>query len=88
MQFNIGDARKHWDVLAAAVERGEEVILARNGKPVAKIVPHQGPKVKPPGSMRGRIKISSDQDSRATSVEPDDLAPKLSRPDSSVARRS
>lgn len=38
MQFNMGDARKHWTYLVAAVERGEEVILARNGKPVAKIV--------------------------------------------------
>lgn len=38
MQFNMGAARKHWDCLVTAVDRGEEVILARNGKPVAKII--------------------------------------------------
>lgn len=43
MQFNIGAARKHWDYLVAAVERGEEVVLARNGKPVAKIVRDETP---------------------------------------------
>lgn len=69
MQFNIGDARKYWDVLAAAVERGEEVILARNGKPVAKIVRHQAPKVKPPGSMRGRLKVCTDGGSPETNGE-------------------
>lgn len=60
MQFNIGDARRRWAYLVAAVERGEEVILARDGKPVAKIIRYQAPKVKPPGSMRGRVKISRD----------------------------
>ena len=69
MQFNIGDARKQWACLVAAAERGGEVILARNGKPVAKIVRLQTPKVKPPGSMRGRIKGSTDRDRPETNAE-------------------
>lgn len=60
MQFNMGEARKHRDDLVAAAERGEEVVLARNGKPVAKIVRYQTPEVKSPGSMRGHVKVSPD----------------------------
>lgn len=52
MQFNMGDARKHWAYLVAAVERGEEVILARNGKPVAKIVRDETPNEDPRGQAR------------------------------------
>lgn len=69
MQFNIGDARKHWAHLVAAAERGEDVILARNGKPVARIVRLQTAKVKHPGSMRGRIKGSTDRNSSETNDE-------------------
>ncbi len=69
MQFNIGDARKHWDFLAAAVERGEEVIVARDGKPVAMIVRYQTPKVRPPGFWKGKVKVSPDWDSPETNGE-------------------
>ena len=47
MQYNMGDARKNWDSLVAAIERGQEVILARNGKPVARIIREETPKAKP-----------------------------------------
>ena len=60
MQYNMGDARKNWDSLVAAIERGEEVILARNGKPVDRIIREETPKAKPPGSMRGRVKVMQD----------------------------
>ncbi|MCK9388004.1 MAG: type II toxin-antitoxin system prevent-host-death family antitoxin [Sulfuritalea sp.] len=53
MQFNMGDARKHWAYLVAAVERGEEVILARNGKPVAKIVRDETPNNDQGGELMG-----------------------------------
>lgn len=36
---NIHEAKTHFSELVAAVERGEEVIIARRGKPVARIVP-------------------------------------------------
>lgn len=48
----MGDARKRWDYLVAAVERGVEVILARNGKPVAKIVRDETPNEDPRGQAR------------------------------------
>jgi len=36
-QVNIHEAKTHFSELIAAVERGEEVMIARRGKPVAKL---------------------------------------------------
>jgi prevent-host-death family protein len=36
---NIAEAKAHFSALLAEVEAGEEVIIARRGKPVARIVP-------------------------------------------------
>ncbi len=36
-QVNIHEAKTHFSELIAAVERGEEVVIARRGKPVAKV---------------------------------------------------
>jgi prevent-host-death family protein len=41
---NIHDAKSNLSKLIAAAERGEEVVIARAGKPVVKIVPC-GPKM-------------------------------------------
>jgi len=48
---------------------GEDVILARDGKPVAKIVRYQSPKVKPPGAWKGKVKVSPDCDCTETNAE-------------------
>ncbi len=47
MQINVHDAKTKLSALLAAVEGGEEVVIARAGKPVARIVPY----VKAPGGM-------------------------------------
>lgn len=39
MQMNIAEAKAKLSELVAAAERGEEVILARGGNPVVRIVP-------------------------------------------------
>ncbi len=36
-QVNIHEAKTHFSELIAAVERGEEIIIARRGKPVARV---------------------------------------------------
>jgi prevent-host-death family protein len=36
---NIAEAKAHFSALLAEVEAGEEVIITRRGKPVARIVP-------------------------------------------------
>lgn len=39
MQMNIAEAKAKLSELVAAAERGEEVVLARGGNPVVRIVP-------------------------------------------------
>jgi prevent-host-death family protein len=44
---NLYEAKTHLSKLVAAVEeRGERVVLCRNGKPVAEIVPHKKGEIK------------------------------------------
>jgi antitoxin (DNA-binding transcriptional repressor) of toxin-antitoxin stability system len=69
MQVNMLEAKNSLSRLVMAAERGEEVVLARDGKPVAKIVRFEAPKVKPPGSMKGRIVAAPDWDSTETNAE-------------------
>ncbi len=38
-QVNMHEAKTHFSKLAELVENGEEVIIARSGKPVMKLVP-------------------------------------------------
>ena len=51
-QVNVHEAKTHLSELLAAVERGEEVVIARRGKPIAKITPCDQPSKK-----KGRIKL-------------------------------
>ena len=43
---NIFDAKTNLSALLVAVEQGEEVVIARNGKPVAKLVRAQAPRAR------------------------------------------
>lgn len=69
MQVNMLEAKNTLSRLVAAAERGEDVILARDGKPVAKIVRYQPPSVKQPGAWKGKAKVSPDWDSPETNAE-------------------
>ena len=42
MQMNIAEAKARLSELVAAAENGEEVIIARGGLPVARIIPAAG----------------------------------------------
>jgi prevent-host-death family protein len=44
MQVNILEAKNQLSKLVKAAASGEEVIIASNGKPVAKLVPVEGPR--------------------------------------------
>lgn len=67
---NISEAKAQLSSLVEAVLRGDEVILAKAGKPVAKIVPYQGPaQPRQLGALAGKIRIAADFDTL-----PDDIA--------------
>ncbi len=74
MAVNIHHAKTHLSKLIAQAENGEEVIIARNGKPVVKLVPVASkPKRRLLGSAKGKIWISEDFDSPETNKEIEDL---------------
>lgn len=60
-QVNIHQAKTQFSKLIVSVENGEEIIIARHGKPVAKLVP-MSKNISPrkPGSAKGRFKVPSD----------------------------
>ena len=59
---NIHEAKTHLSRLVERAERGEEIIIARAGKPVAKLVPFDGRhlRLREPGSMRGQFEVPDD----------------------------
>ena len=60
---NIHEAKTHLSRLLARVMGGEEIIIAKAGKPIAKLVPYGIPsKPRVPGTAKGKIWISEDFD--------------------------
>lgn len=63
--MNLHEAKTHLSRLVDRAAAGEEVVIARAGKPVAKLVPAQEAKDEPrePGLLRGKIWLADDWDS-------------------------
>ena len=62
--FNIHDAKNHFSKLIERVMSGEEVVIAKAGKPVARIVPFTTDDTSPrkPGMDKGKVIIQPDFD--------------------------
>jgi len=61
--LNVHYAKTHLSRLLDRVAAGEEIILGKNGRPVAKLVPIQAV-VRRPGRLKGKVKISAKFDAR------------------------
>ena len=61
---NIHEAKTHFSRLLKAVERGEEIVIARAGLPIAILTAYKPPrrKIAPPGSMEGEMWMADDFD--------------------------
>ena len=67
---NISEAKAQLSALIEKVLAGEEVIIGKAGKPVAKLIRYdRREKPRRPGSLKGKITIADDFD-----VLPDDIA--------------
>ena len=57
--INYHEADDHLSQMLAQVEAGDEVVIARNGKPVARLVRYKklGKLKRKPGSMAGRFTV-------------------------------
>ena len=63
MSVNIHEAKTHFSKLIARVLHGEEITIAKSGRPVARLVPVEFRHARrSPGSARGRLKIRHDFD--------------------------
>jgi len=54
---NVHEAKTHLSRLLERVERGEEIVIARAGHPVARLVPIAGVSRRP-GRLKGRIEVA------------------------------
>jgi antitoxin (DNA-binding transcriptional repressor) of toxin-antitoxin stability system len=63
--YGIGEAKTQLSRLVHQVEEGEDVVLRRGSKPVARLIAiraGEGPIKRKPGSMRGRVRVPDDFD--------------------------
>ena len=70
MQVNIYEAKTHFSKLIARVSNGEEIIIAKGGEAIAKLVPIHNPlQNRAPGSAKGKVIMNDNFDMPL----PDDL---------------
>lgn len=60
---NIHQAKTHLSRLVQRAAEGEEIVIAKAGKPLAKLVPYREKNIpRNPGFWRGKVKIADDFD--------------------------
>ncbi len=61
--YNMHDAKTHLSALAERAANGEEIVIARNGRPLARLVPLERPqKSRILGLWRDKVWMSEDFD--------------------------
>jgi prevent-host-death family protein len=56
-QVNVHEAKTHLSRLLSLVGKGEEVVIARGNRPVARLVPAFGLTKRFPGSAKAKLKL-------------------------------
>jgi prevent-host-death family protein len=60
---NIHEAKTNFSRLVDAAAAGEEIVIAKAGKPAARLVPLEGPKAtRRFGALKGKVRIADDFD--------------------------
>ena len=60
---NVHEAKTHLSRLLERVRQGEEIVIAKSGKPVARLVAvTERPERRAPGSARGQVTVGPDFD--------------------------
>lgn len=67
--FNVHEAKTQFSRILAKVQAGEEVIIAKAGRPIARIVPIRSSRLREPDTERGTLWVAEDFDAPL----PDDL---------------
>ncbi len=67
---NIHEAKTHLSRLLEQVAGGKEIVIARAGKPIARLVPLDAlPKKRQLGLLKGRLNVPEDFDAPLTDAE-------------------
>ena len=60
-QFNVAEAKARFSQLIRRALSGEDVIIAKDNKPLVKLVPfRRAPRRRQPGSAKGQVKMARD----------------------------
>lgn len=63
MLVNMHEAKSTLSRLVERAAAGEEIVIGRAGRPVARLVPYtEDPRPRTPGALAGRIRIADDFD--------------------------
>jgi len=66
---NMHEAKTHFSKLVDSVMKGNEIVIAMAGKPVARLTAIEKKPKRSPGALKGKIKIAKDFDEAL----PDDI---------------
>ena len=66
---NIHEAKTHFSRLVQRAAAGEEIVIAKAGVPLAKLVPYEGRRKLIPGLLKGKVWAADDWDSDETNDE-------------------
>ena len=62
VQYNLADAKARLSSVVREVLSGVDVVIAKDNKPLVKLVPVSGGRRRVPGSAKGQITVASDFD--------------------------
>jgi prevent-host-death family protein len=69
---NVDDAKTNFSRLVARAEDGEEIVISRHGRPVARLVGYRPDRVvRRPGAWNGRVAVAADSDDFSVAEEHD-----------------
>ncbi|HEX6164565.1 MAG TPA: type II toxin-antitoxin system prevent-host-death family antitoxin [Vicinamibacterales bacterium] len=69
MTMNLYEAKTQLSALVDAAAAGQEIIIAKNGKPMAKLVAFRQKPLRKPGKYKGKIWMSKDFDAPMPDIE-------------------
>jgi prevent-host-death family protein len=55
VKVNVHEAKTHLSRLLERAHAGEEIVIAKNGEPYARLVPLDKPRPRQPGLLKGRV---------------------------------
>lgn len=68
---NVYEAKTHLSQLLDRAAAGEEIVIARAGRPIARLVALAGPASQPriPGGWRGKVRMTADFDDLPAEID-------------------